>query len=207
MSANARPEPHDWDRAKTQILASNTAQGVYKHLRDPRGRPLARPPAMDLGAPPECAGCLGRKPQPQVASVEVRDDELTFHHNGRGFQPDEITHLIYYGSTKLRRRDDALGRFGSGFLTTHLLSLTIEVSGQLTNGQSFAFELDRSGESVDDLQRNMDASFEAFKSSLAPAGDRRRSGNNHHVSVSDRSPRFQGRTAGCAGAWSLPDPT
>ncbi len=103
------------------------------------------------------------------ASVEVRNDELTFRHNGRGFQPDEITHLIYYGSTKYED-PDALGRFGSGFLTTHLLSLTIEVSGQLTDGQTFAFELDRSGESVADLQCNMDASFEAFKSSLAPAG-------------------------------------
>ena len=105
-----------------------------------------------------------------VASVEVRDGELTFCHNGRGFEPDEITHLVYYGSTKLER-DDAVGQFGSGFLTTHLLSLTIEVSGQLTDGQTFAFRLDRGGDSVADLQRRMDASFEAFKCSLTPADD------------------------------------
>lgn len=35
-----------------------------------------------------------------VASVEVREQNLTFRYNGRGFEPDEITHLIYYGSTK-----------------------------------------------------------------------------------------------------------
>ena len=167
-SANARREPHDWDREKTQILASNTAQGVYKHLRALEAARLRVLPRwiweLLQNARDVSAGNASLK-----ASVEVRDDDLTFHHNGRGFQPDEITHLIYYGSTKYED-PDALGRFGSGFLTTHLLSLTIKVSGQLTNGQSFAFELDRSGESVDDLQRNMDASFEAFKSSLAPAG-------------------------------------
>ena len=100
----------------------------------------------------------------------MRNGELIFRHNGRGFEPDEITHLVYYGSTKLEQ-DDPIGQFGSGFLTTHLLSLIIDVSGQLTDGQTFDFRLDRSGDSVADLQQRMDASFEAFKSSLAPAGD------------------------------------
>ena len=53
-------------------------------------------------------------------------------------------------------------------MTTHLLSPIIDVSGQLTNGQTFAFQLDRSNDSVADLKRRMDASFEAFKSSLVP---------------------------------------
>ncbi len=105
-----------------------------------------------------------------IASVEWRGDELTFRHNGRGFEPDEITHLIYYGSTKLELADP-IGQFGTGFLATHLLSRTIDVSGHLTDGQTFAFRLDRSGESVDELKHRMDASFEAFKSSLAPARD------------------------------------
>lgn len=162
------PESHDWDQEKTDILASNTAQGVYKHLRALEAARLRVLPrwiwellqnARDVSVG---SGSL-------EASVEVRGDQLTFRHNGRGFQPDEITHLIYYGSTKYED-PDALGRFGSGFLTTHLLSLTIEVSGQLVDGQTFAFKLDRSGESVADLLSNMDASFEAFKSSLEPAG-------------------------------------
>ena len=162
------PEPHDWDREKTDILASNTAQGVYKHLRAMEAARLRVLPRW-IWELLQNARDVSAGNATLEASVEVRDDELTFRHNGRGFQPDEITHLIYYGSTKYED-PDALGRFGSGFLTTHLLSLTIEVSGQLTNGQSFAFELDRSGESVADLQRNMETSFEAFKSSLAPAG-------------------------------------
>ena len=161
--------PHDWDRAKTRILESNTAQGVHKHLRtleSNRSRVLPRWIWELL----QNARDVSRGSASLVASVELRDGELTFRHNGRGFQPDEITHLVYYGSTKLEL-DDPIGQFGSGFLTTHLLSPTIEVSGQLTDGQTFAFRLDRRGDSVADLQRRMEASFEAFKSSLTPAAE------------------------------------
>ena len=120
-----RSMPKDWDGAKIRILASNTAQGVHKHLRtleSKRSRVLQRwiwellQSARDVSEGKECL----------VASVEVRDGELTLRHNGRGFEPDEITHLIYYGSTKLEL-DDRIGQFGSGFLATHLLSRSIEV--------------------------------------------------------------------------------
>ncbi len=160
---------HDWDKDKTRILASNTAQGVHKHLRtleSNRSRVLPRWIWELL----QNARDVANGDASLVASVEVCNGELIFCHNGRGFEPDEITHLIYYGSTKLEQKDP-IGQFGSGFLTTHLLSLTIDVSGQLTDGQTFAFRLDRSGDTVADLQQRMDASFEAFKCSLAPAGD------------------------------------
>ena len=164
-----RPVPHDWDEEKTRVLASNTAQGVHKHLRtleSNRSRVLPRWIWELL----QNARDVWDGNANLVASVEVRDGELIFCHNGRGFEPDEITHLIYYGSTKFEY-DDPIGQFGSGFLTTHLLSLIIDVSGQLTDGQTFNFRLDRSGDTVADLQQRMDASFEAFKCSLTPAGD------------------------------------
>ena len=169
MVGDPRPVPHDWDEAKTRVLASNAAQGVHKHLRtleSNRSRVLPRWIWNLL----QNARDVSEGNASLVASVELRNGELTFRHNGRGFKPDEITHFAYYGSTKLEL-DDPIGQFGSGFLATHLLSLTVEVSGQLTDGQTFAFRLDRSGESVADLQRRMDASFETFKSSLAPAAD------------------------------------
>ena len=164
-----RPVSHDWDREKTQTLTSNTAQGVHKHLRmleSNRSRVLPRWIWELLQNARDVADGNGSL----VASVEVRNGELIFRHNGRGFEPGEITHLVYYGSTKLEQADP-IGQFGSGFLTTHLLSLTIDVSGQLTNGQTFAFRLDRSGDTEADLQQRMEASFEAFKSSLVPVAD------------------------------------
>ena len=61
---------------------------------------------------------------------------------------DEIVHLIFYGSTK-QENPDALGQFGSGFLTTHLLSWEIEVAGSMLDSEQwFDFPLARKPESV-----------------------------------------------------------
>ena len=157
----------DWDSTKNEILANNTAQGVHKHLRaleSNRSRVLPRWIWELLQNARDVADGTASL----IASVEVRDGELKFSHNGRGFEPKEITHLVYYGSTKLEL-DDPIGQFGSGFLTTHLLSPIIRVVGRLADGQKFDFQLNRSGHSVADLHRQMNESFEAFKSSLVPA--------------------------------------
>ena len=162
----SRPMQQEWDIAKIRILATNTAQGVHKHLRaleSNRSRVLPRWIWELLQNARDVADGNGNL----IASVDVSNGELTFSHNGRGFEPDEITHLVYYGSTKLGL-DDPIGQFGSGFLTTHLLSPVIKVTGKLTDGREFDFQLDRRGDSVADLKRRMDESFEAFKSSLVP---------------------------------------
>ena len=154
-----------WDQERTQILAANTAQGVYRHLRNlesNRARVLPRWIWELL----QNARDVARAHASLTAIVEFDGRRLTFGHDGRPFERREITHLIYYGSTKLEL-DETLGQFGSGFLTTHLLSPTIDVSSRLDDGRSFAFQLDRSGADVADLQHRMDASWDAFKSSLS----------------------------------------
>lgn len=156
----------EWDRERTEILATNTAQGVYRLLRtleSNRARFLPRWIWELL----QNARDVARSEGSLTATIKSADGRVTFCHDGRTFQRQEIAHLIYYGSTKLER-DESLGQFGSGFLTTHLLSLTTEVSSNLEDGQAFTFRLDRSGETVADLRRNMDMSWEAFKSSLGP---------------------------------------
>jgi len=50
------------------------------------------------------------------------------------FEPKEIVHLIFHGSTKFDTRDE-LARFGSGFLSTHLVSRVVRVRGRLTDGR------------------------------------------------------------------------
>ena len=57
--------------------------------------------------------------------VHVSDSELRFSHSGRPFTPDDIGHLIYAGSTK-QRDEGATGRFGTGFMTTHLISKQVQ---------------------------------------------------------------------------------
>ena len=154
---------------KNSVLTDNTAQSVYKHLRElesNRAHVVSRWIWELLQNARDAAPEDGQL----MASVERRSDTITFFHNGRGFRETEIAHLIYHGSTK--SSDDAsLGQFGSGFLTTHLLSPKIAVAGYLEDGRSFAFELARPAESSKMLRACMDAAWNSFAPSKAPLAD------------------------------------
>ena len=105
-----------------------------------------------------------------VASVELGNGELVFQHNGRGFTMEEVAHLIYHGSTKLEDAN-TLGQYGSGFLTTHLLSPEIDVSGQLNDGRPFNFRLKREIVSAKTLSDSMDRAWNEFDASAQAVAD------------------------------------
>ena len=100
------------------------------------------------------------------ASFEQNQAEIVFRHNGGNFKIGEIAHLIYHGSTKIENAE-TIGQYGSGFLTTHLLSPEIHVSGQLDDDRSFKFLLKREIGSVNDLSESMEQAWNDFKSSLS----------------------------------------
>ena len=105
-----------------------------------------------------------------VASVELGNGELVFQHNGRGFTMEEVAHLIYHGSTKLED-EKTIGQYGSGFLTTHLLSPAIDVSGQLNDGSPFKFRLKREISSAKALSVSMDQAWNEFDGSESATSD------------------------------------
>ncbi|HQZ65534.1 MAG TPA: hypothetical protein PLY87_10685 [Planctomycetaceae bacterium] len=83
---------------------------------------------------------------------------LEFRHTGKPFSADNIRFLIEQISTKDRTMDSsglptATGRFGTGFLTTHLLSERVTVMGVAKEPEldykRFQFELDRTGYELD----------------------------------------------------------
>ena len=85
---------------------------------------------------------------------------LKFLHNGRPFTADNIRFLIEQISTKDRKKDEygrsgTTGKFGTGFLATHLLSEKVTVSGVAKEPeleyQSFKMELDRSGYELEEI--------------------------------------------------------
>jgi hypothetical protein len=159
-------------QARDATLVDNTAQAVFKHLdrlEDHRKAFGARWVWELLQNARDAAGSDG-------VSIEITlgDDTLEFRHDGEPFEPSEITHLIYHGSTKVDEAED-LDHFGSGFLSTHLLSRVVVVRGELTDGRHFEFSLDRSGRTVDDLREAMTRSWEGFEASYvtSPAGDAR----------------------------------
>lgn len=153
----------NYDDTRTKVLIENTAQGVFKHLNEMKSSGRHKRWIWELL---QNARDVSTDADNQlIAEVKYSGEELVFLHNGRGFTVDEIAHLIFYGSTKIED-ERSIGQYGSGFLTTHLLSWEIDVSGQLEDGNWFNFRLARKPESVKALQESMDHAWEAFKSSV-----------------------------------------
>ena len=154
------------DEIKDRVLTENTAQSILNSLRElesNRARMQRRwiwellQNARDASADDDTH---------LVASVELGRGELIFQHNGRGFTMEEVAHLIYHGSTKLED-EKTIGQYGSGFLTTHLLSPVIDVSGQLNDGSPFKFRLKREISSAKALSDSMDQAWNEFDGSEA----------------------------------------
>ena len=150
----------------TGVLADNTAQSVLNHLKAlESNRAHVRTRwiwELLQNARDASAGSNGRL----VASVEQSDDEIIFRHNGDNFSLEEIAHLIYHGSTKVEN-EVAIGQYGSGFLTTHLLSPEVDVSGRIEDGRHFGFRLRRELGSVGDLSTSMQQAAVDFEQSLS----------------------------------------
>lgn len=95
-------------------------------------------------------------------NISFDQDEkiIKFEHDGKLFTTKNLVYLIEQVSTKERmklgkegRRET--GKFGTGFLTTHLLSERVSVSGILKDegerARSFEIELDRSGKDKESI--------------------------------------------------------
>src|SRR5579862_635543 len=105
------------------------------------------------------------------ADLNEESAHVTFKHNGGAFSPENIRFLIEQVSSKERTNDSTgrpttTGRFGTGFLTTHLLSERVLVKG-VAAGKSFApkrfkLSLDRSGAELEDIIAAVDAAQEAI---------------------------------------------
>lgn len=122
--------------------------------------------------------------------IEILFDEkskkLEFSHNGRAFNTNNIVHLIEQVSTKDRKSTNITerksGKFGTGFLTTHLLSSKVIVSGILADEgeieQKFCILLDRSGVNKDEIITSIRNSFEQLYSSQPIVNDENLNGYN-----------------------------
>jgi len=90
-----------------------------------------------------------------LIEFDEKEKNIKFKHNGKLFSTKNIIFLIEQVSTKERDRLDAnvkktTGKFGTGFLTTHLLSKKVNVSGYLQDDDdkpySFKIDIDRSSD-------------------------------------------------------------
>lgn len=145
---------------KDIVLSENTAQGVYQKLNELMSNRASRLTRW-IWELLQNARDASMGTDSLIATVQCLPNELTFLHNGKGFTDREIAHLIFAGSTKIEE-EETIGQYGSGFLTTHLLSSVVEVSGELDDSKWFNFRLERKPGTVDELRKSMEQAYDDF---------------------------------------------
>lgn len=95
--------------------------------------------------------------------------KVIFSHNGQPFTVKNITYLIQQESSKERTHKEgeeqkSSGKFGTGFLTTHLLSEIVKVEGVVIKEnlppKKFSLDLDRSGREIQPIIASVNLSFD-----------------------------------------------
>ncbi len=107
-------------------------------------------------------------------SLDEEEGILEFSHNGKPFSTKNIVFLIEQVSTKERDnaksgKEKATGKFGTGFLTTHLLSEIVTIKGFLLDDnepmRKFKVTLDRSGKNKKEIVGAIRNAFENLENS------------------------------------------
>lgn len=110
--------------------------------------------------------------------IEIKDDEFIFSHNKGYFTNEHIRGLIrkYSSSDKNRDADNlgksykTTGRFGTGFMTTHLLSEKVKIISNYKNDNQtfnpFSFWLNRSGKGEKEIIQGINEAFEEAETSI-----------------------------------------
>ena len=100
---------------------------------------------------------ISNDPKRKLINITIKayDDRIEFIHNGSPFKQDEMVAITYMYSEGKEKNEDATGKFGTGFTSTHVLSRTVEIQANvigedgITKRQSIT--LYREGELMDDL--------------------------------------------------------
>lgn len=97
---------------------------------------------------------------------------LVFQHNGKCFTTKNIVHLISQVSSKERedsKEKKTTGKFGTGFLTTHLLSEKVTIEGLIQDSgdrtKKISIFLDRSGQTKEEIIESVNSSFTQLENS------------------------------------------
>jgi hypothetical protein len=97
--------------------------------------------------------------------IHCEPSKLIFEHDGAPFTSDDLAALLTGGSSKEFESEVTTGRFGTGFLVTHVLAERAMLRGLLTlprGCELFELSLDRSGDE-DAILENSEACNEAIK--------------------------------------------
>src|SRR5213592_4903992 len=123
--------------AREAQLVRNEARHIRSKINDARGS------RHDAGVrwPFELLqNALDAGPRPGRETVEIwlrqRGEKFSFEHDGAFFTVRDLAALLSGGSSKEFESEDTTGRFGTGFLVTHVLAPRTRVSGVFTTGEN-----------------------------------------------------------------------
>ena len=158
-------DEHDWQEIERDTLTKTNAQRVYQLLANLEARRNRVQTRWIWELLQNARDASPNDPTGLTCSVKYNHGQVLLEHNGRPFEMKEIARVIYHGSTKAEDRSK-LGQYGSGLLTTHLLSHEIYVSGKLVDGRGFNFPVRRIPTSIQSIDDDMRESATRFKASL-----------------------------------------
>lgn len=102
--------------------------------------------------------------------IELTKKSLIFSHNGSFFTIQNVLGILQQVSSKdSKNESDQTGKFGTGFIGTHLLSTKVKIKGIVKyKGKFRRFEimLDRSADSSEELLKEISKSIIDFKNNM-----------------------------------------
>lgn len=111
----------------------------------------------------DCAIQNGLEELEVNVSFIIEEKKLTFTHDGKPFTLEDLLALVRRTSTKSYDAEDGnTGKFGTGFVTTHVLNRKVNVSGVLKNEiglRAFQICIDRTYETLEALQIELNDVF------------------------------------------------
>ncbi|MBZ0244313.1 MAG: hypothetical protein K8H85_00045 [Cyclobacteriaceae bacterium] len=104
--------------------------------------------------------------------LEITPEFIVFRHNGKPFNIQQVMNLIRPDSDKDEVKNrEVVGQYGSGFVSTHILSAEIDVKGVLLgkDGQQYSFKFTLNREHLAEktlLAKSIEQSEKEFKEGL-----------------------------------------
>jgi hypothetical protein len=154
-----------FDRALSEQHARNEARRIRIRVHEARGNPHSASFRWPFELLQNALDSGPRSGSAITVHLHRETTKLTFEHDGAPFISGELAALLSGGSSKEFESEVTTGRFGTGFLVTHVLAEQTTLRGllQVPSGyELFELRLDRSGDE-DAILRNSRSCNDAIR--------------------------------------------
>ncbi|MBL3645784.1 ATP-binding protein, partial [Bacillus sp. RHFB] len=108
---------------------------------------------------------------PKNGNIDIKinytNNRVIFSHNGLPFSYENLLDLITQISSKQSSEEKKIGKFGTGFMSTHLLSEIVQIEGSFVQKNNkytkLEFTVDRTGNEYSDIKENTKSMLEQLE--------------------------------------------